>query len=381
MLSCKVAVSAQKEYDVEKIAYIIAKHFVTLGVGASFFEGKKVVIKPNLIMKKSPDDAATTHPAMLEGLLKVLTGLGVKPVIAESPGGTYSAARLKSIYRGCGIDVPAEKYGAELNYDTSSERMDFDGKFIKSFNIIKPIAEADVIIDLCKLKSHSLTTMSAAVKNFFGTIPGIEKFEAHAAYPDYTDFNSMLCDLCLMHCTEKRVIAITDAIIGMEGNGPTAGKPREIGYILTSENPFASDLLSEHIIGFDGKVPSVRESIERGLCPDNASKLEIAGDIPEPMTDFAAPDTNAGTSVKALKLFSQGRIGRMFMPKPYATSDCRGCGECARSCPQKTITIKNGKAKVNASNCIRCFCCQELCPFEAIKIKRNFITGLLGKIK
>ena len=86
-------------------------------------------------MKKSPDEAATTHPAMLEGLLKVLAGLGVKPMIAESPGGPYTAARLKGIYRACGIDAAAEKYGAALNYGTSAERTDFDGKFIKSFNI------------------------------------------------------------------------------------------------------------------------------------------------------------------------------------------------------------------------------------------------------
>ncbi|MBQ9510452.1 MAG: DUF362 domain-containing protein [Clostridia bacterium] len=381
MFSNTVAVSAQREYDADKIAYIIANHFVSLGIGASLFEGKKVVIKPNLVMKKSPDAAATTHPAMLEGLLKVLNGFGVKPTIAESPGGVYSAARLDGVYRGCGIDKPSEKYGAVLNYDVDAERVDFDGELVKSFNIIKPIADADVIIDICRLKSHSLTTMSAAVKNLFGTVPGIEKFEAHAAYPDYADFNRMLCDLCLMHCTKKSVIAITDAIVCMEGNGPTAGSPKEIGYILTSKNPFASDLLAERIIGFEGKVPSVEISRRRGLCPQSADELEILGDIPQTAENFAQPDTSGGGSVKALTFFSRGKIGRLFMPKPYATSDCRACGECVRSCPKKTITLQNGKARINVSNCIRCFCCQELCPFKAIKIKRNFITRLVGNIK
>lgn len=380
--SGRIAVTAQNEYDPERLALIIAEHFAALGIGASFFEGKKVVIKPNLVMKKAPEYAATTHPAVLEGLLKVLSGLGVRPLIAESPGGIYSASRLESFYHVCGLDAPAEKYGAKLNTDTSSRQMFFDGKLVRSFNIITPIADADVIIDLCKLKSHSLTTMSAAVKNLFGTIPGIEKFEAHAAYPDYKDFTSMFCDLCQMLCTEKKVIAITDAIVGMEGNGPTAGTPRDVGCIITSQNPLASDLLAEKIIGFDGKVPSVAESIRRGLCPDSVDKLEIIGNMPAPVIDFVQSDSNRGSSAGILLFFSQGKLGRIFMPRPeIKKAECRGCGECVRSCPQKTISLENNIAKINFGKCIRCYCCQELCPFGAIGIKRNLIIGTIGKIK
>ena len=83
-----------------------------------------------------------------------------------------------------------------MNYDTEAVYVPFpDGKTVKQFHILKSVAEADVLIDLCVLKSHGLTKMSAAVKNFFGTIPGIEKFEMHATFPDYKDFGSMICDL------------------------------------------------------------------------------------------------------------------------------------------------------------------------------------------
>lgn len=377
----RVAVSTVSEYDTCLISSTIAHQFGLLSIGKEFFDGKKVVIKPNLVIKKPPESAATVHPAVLCGLLDVLSGFGCRPIIAESPGGVYSAARLEGIYRACGVASAAEKYGAELNFDTESVKLACDGRLVKSFDVIKPIAEADVIIDLCKLKSHSLTVMSAAVKNFFGVIPGIEKFEMHATYPDYNDFNEMLCDLCEMLCRDKRVISVTDAVVGMEGNGPTAGKPKRIGYILTSENPFASDLLAGKIIGFDGKVPTVQKAISRGLCPKNADGLEILGDAPLCVEDFAASDANRGGNVGALLFFSQGKTGRIFMPRPVVSAQCRACGECVRSCPQKTIRLDGGRARIDYSGCIRCYCCQELCPFEAIKIKRNPIVSLISKIK
>ncbi len=381
-----VAVSRTEKYDPAELCGIFLRHFELLGIDKSTFDGKKVVIKPNLVMKKSPEYAATIAPAVLDGLLSALDTFGCKPTIAESPGGVYSASRLEGIYRVCGIAEVCEKHGATLNLDTTWKRMSSEsGRLVKSFNIITPIADADVIIDLCKLKTHSLTVMSGAVKNLFGTIPGIEKFEAHAAYPEYGDFAAMLCDLCLMLCESKTVIAVTDAVIGMEGSGPTAGVPRKFGFVSTSRNPFSSDLLSARVLGFDDKVTTLSESINRGLCPKKAEELVILGDS-VPSVENIKPAEGSDSSMKALKFFSRGKIGRMFMPRPKVDAAiCRGCGDCVRSCPQKTIELvrtgQGSKAKVNPSHCIRCYCCQELCPFLAIKIKRNFFTKIISKIK
>ena len=383
-----VAIAPCEEYDVAQIASILRTHFAEFGLTEEFFRGKKVAVKPNLVIRKAPEAAATTHPAVLDALLTVLREMNITPTIAESPGGVYDHLRLKNIYRTCGIAEVAERHGAILNYDTDAVYVNYPaGKTVKRFHVIKPIAEADVIFDLCKLKSHSLTKMSAAVKNFFGVIPGIEKFEMHATFPDYKDFGSMICDLCSMLCQTKEIVAITDAIIGMEGDGPTAGDPRKIGAILTSRDPFASDLASETILGFAGTVPLVREAISRGLCPETASALEIFGAHPEviALSDFKEPETAKSKSTSVLSFFSQGKLGRFFMPKPMPDLEkCRGCGECVASCPQKTITLveKNGKMKaaIHHADCIRCYCCQELCPFEAIYVKKNLIIRIVGAI-
>ncbi len=383
-----VSVRAIDTYDETKITDILREQMETLGYDDAFFSGKKVVIKPNLVMKKAPDAAATTHPAVLSALLTVLREKGVTPLIAESPGGLFNRQRLEGVYRTCGIAEVCERHGVPMNYDTDAVYMSFpSGKTVKSFHVIRPIAEADVVIDLCKLKSHGLTKMSAAIKNFFGVIPGIEKFEMHASFPDYKEFGSMICDLCGMLCEEKEVIAITDAIVGMEGDGPTAGTPRKIGALLMSPNPFASDIVGETILGFEKTVPIVREAASRGLCPEDISGITLLGDDVKPLmiSDFVEPETAENRATSALSFFSSGKWGRFFMPRPKAMPDkCRGCGECVASCPQHTIelTEKNGKklAKIRHANCIRCYCCQELCPFAAIQIKKNLIIKIASRL-
>ena len=386
--SNQVACNTCDSYNEERIAEILRTQMALFGYDRAFFEGKRVVIKPNLVMKKSPDAAATTNPAVLSALLTVLTEKGCRPIIAESPGGIFNRQRLEGIYRVCGIEAVAKAHATELNYETDAVNVSFpEGKTVKSFHILKAVAEADVLIDLCVLKSHGLTKMSAAVKNFFGTIPGIEKFEMHATFPDYKDFGSMICDLCEMYCRTKTVIAVTDAIIGMEGNGPTAGTPRKIGALLMSPNPFASDIVGETLLGFAGTVPIVREGAARGLCPEDVSGIDLIGDDIRPLmiTDFKEPDSAQNRAPSMLTFFSRGKLGRFFMPRPIAVPEkCRGCGECVASCPQHTIelTEKNGKkiARIHHSDCIRCYCCQELCPFEAIRIKKNFIIRLVDAL-
>ena len=384
----KVILHACDHYDENRLSEIFRKQMDLLGLDRAFFAGKKTVIKPNLVMKKEPEAAATTHPVVLSALLTVLAERDCKPLIAESPGGLFNRQRLEGVYRGCGISAVAQKHNVPLNYDTEAVNVAYpDGKTVKMFHILKPVAEADILIDLCKLKSHSLTKMSAAVKNFFGTIPGVEKFEMHATFPDYNDFGSMICDLCEMYCKTKSVIAITDAVIGMEGNGPTGGDARKIGAVLMSTNPFASDIVGETLLGFAGTVPIVREGVSRGLAPEDIGGIELLGDDITPLllSDFKEPETATNRAPSVLTVLSRGKLGRFFMPRPVAMADqCKGCGECVASCPQHTIelVVKNGKklAHIQHKNCIRCYCCQELCPFTAIKVRKNWIIRIADSL-
>ena len=147
------AISAADIYDTEKITNILKAHFDIIGVSKETFEGKRVVIKPNLIMKKAPVYAATTSPEILDAVLNILDTCGCKSVtIAESSGGPYTKQSLDAAYNVCKIKETVQKHNAELNYDTSYTEVNFpDGKLVKSFNIITPICGADVIINLPRL--------------------------------------------------------------------------------------------------------------------------------------------------------------------------------------------------------------------------------------
>lgn len=383
-INLPVSVRSASEYEPTLLREIIARQLDDIGFDKHALAGKKVVIKPNLVMKKSPEAAATTHPAVLEALLEYLSDAAPREVvIAESSGGPYTAKSLEASYNACGIRSVAEKYGAKLNFDTSFAELEAPGgRLVKSFNVITPIADADVIISLPKLKTHSLTGMSAAVKNYFGVIPGLQKFEMHSRFPDYHDFAAMLCDLALMLHTRARCINLLDAIVGMEGNGPTAGTPRAIGCLLCSENPFALDLLARELIGV-GEVFTLDEACARGFAPAEVSLVNRIGDAPEAfaVSDFAMPDSKPHGAIALIGKLCGGRVNELFRPRPTVTKLCVGCGECARSCPAHTIKMVDRKPEFELSACIRCFCCQELCPRGAIKVKTNPFIGFINRAK
>ena len=377
-----VALNKCAEYDTDKITATLRDQFTAAGITSEMIKDKNVVIKPNLVMNKAPEYAATTHPTVVAATARILKEMGAgKITVAESSGGPYNEAIVRSHYKACKISEVANDENISLNYDTSWGTMHFpEGKKCKSFNIIKPIIDADVIVNICKLKTHSLTKLSCSVKNLFGTVPGIEKFEMHARFPDQSDFVEMICDLCQMLCTQKQMIAVCDGITGMEGNGPTGGTPKDYGVLLTSISPFCLDLAAETLLKFDGTVPMIKASKKRGLCPDNASDLQIIGDKIENCitNDVILPDTQKFNVLRSLPNLFGGKAAKFFEPKPAIhTKTCVGCGVCERSCPQHTIIIKNKKAKINYKNCIRCYCCQELCPINSIKIKQNFLIKII----
>jgi len=381
-----VSIDCVKTYDEDLIYAVLKERMCLLCPGFSELDGKMVMIKPNLVRKMKPEEAATTHPSILIPLVKLLREQGAEVIIAESPAGVYSEATLKNIYRVCEIDKAAQ-WGAQLNFDTTSGSLSAPkGESTKVFNVITPVLKADLMINLCVLKSHGLTTMSAACKNLFGLIPGVQKIEMHARFTEQIPFCNMILDLDEAVSDHVPMFCICDAIIGMEGNGPTGGTPREIGYILTSKNPATLDLAAEHILGMDNRVEMLQEARRRGFCPERFDALSLVGEHhPEPVSDFVMPESKTSMLTFALT-FGGGRFKRLFEPKPMIDKKkCIGCGECQRSCPKGTIVMKpkqgGGRiAKIEDKNCIKCYCCQELCPHGGVKIHKNFIMKIVDGI-
>lgn len=375
-----VAVVRCKTYDVEAVKPAL-EEAVNAVNGLDFvMPGMKIIIKPNLVSFKKPDAAATTHPALLEALVEMLLARGADVTIGDSPGGPHSLPLLNRVYAATGMNR-LEKLGAKLNRNMNEKTVDFpEGKVLKNFTYTEYLDEADAIIDFCKLKSHGMLGMSAAVKNLFGTIPGLKKPEVHYKFQNDAEFADMLVDLNEYF---KPRLAICDAVVGMEGNGPTAGTPRQIGAIIASKSTYYADVVGAELIGMniDG-LPTLQAAYERGFAPASSKNLRVYGDIRAlTVDDFKAPP------VRGLSFMRKGNVLHFISKaalehKPTLKKRlCIGCGECARMCPAKAIEMKNKKPHINREKCIRCFCCQEFCPRAAMVAHRPLAAKVLNKLK
>ena len=347
-------------------------------------KGMKIAIKANLVSFMSPDKAATTHPALLCELVKMLVEKGAEVIIGDSPGGLYNTAYVNKVYKATGM-YDTEKAGAKLNHNFGqTEVKNPDGVVLKSFVYTSWLDEADYIINFCKLKTHGMMGMSAAAKNIFGVVPGTLKPEYHFKFPSHSDFARMIVDLDEFF---KVKLCICDAIVGMEGNGPTMGTPRQIGAVLASQSPHKMDLVCAKIIGLTkADVPTLEAAYERNLIPATAEKLDVFGDVDSLVIDDyknIPVHTSVEFKKESTKFF--GKMAsviteRALRSKPTLKSnECVGCGVCRDICPAKAIKIENGKAMIDRKLCIRCFCCQEFCPKGAMKVKRTFIAKVLSK--
>ncbi len=340
----------------------------------------KIAVKANLMMLKKPEKAATVHPEVAFALCELLVEQGASVVVGDSPGGPFNLAYLSQIYASTGMRRVLDA-GAQLNEDFSTRDVSFpEAVSAKEFQITDYLLKADAIIDLCKLKTHGLMAYTGACKNLFGAIPGTRKSESHYRYSTHTSFANMLVDVC-EYCKPR--LSIADAVMTMEGNGPSGGTPRFMGAILASYNPHALDVAGAHLMNLGVcDVPTLQSAVERGLAPKDVSGLTMFGDlesfvIPDfqltPKHDVQFWGTKDPTISKVLtKLFAS-------TPKVDRT-DCVGCGECKSVCPANAITLRNRIAEINRQACIRCFCCQEFCPKGAIRVHRPFVARMVDKL-
>ena len=194
------------------------------------------------------------------------------------------------------------------------------------------------------------------------------------------DFANMLVDI---NEHFKPRLTLVDAVVGMEGNGPTAGTPKKIGVLIAARTTHAADLVAARIIGLDPMdVPTIRAGIERKLIPADYRELPVCGSVEAlSVRDF---DVSAPKGVKFLGgtkfLITQRFIESCFTNKPMPKKKlCIGCRKCAGLCPAHAITMVKCKPHIDRKKCIRCFCCQEFCPKAAMVVHRPLVARLLQR--
>jgi uncharacterized protein (DUF362 family)/Pyruvate/2-oxoacid:ferredoxin oxidoreductase delta subunit len=344
------------------------------GMGAFVHPGERVLLKPNMLLAKAPEKAVTTHPEVLRGVIELVKEAGGIPLAGDSPGfGTSRRVAEKS-----GMLRVIEETGAELVEFAESLEVTGQGIF-KRFEIARPYMEADRLINLAKLKTHEMMTMTCAVKNLFGAVAGTGKAAWHLkAGADREMFARMLLEIYLLRRPDLNIV---DAITAMEGDGPGNGDPRQLGLLMAGVNPLAVDMIAAEIAGIPRKLLHVERMAEKlGLDGADRSRIETVGALlaEARVNDFRLPhisDVQFG-----LPLFLKNRLRHYLTSRPCAIPDkCKLCRVCVDACPPQAIAIREGKLAFDYHRCIRCFCCRELCPDGALDVREGTLLKVIRK--
>ncbi len=346
----KVVIVKCKSYNQKEVDRAITKLLNLLDFGVDEYKNKKVLIKPNVVgLFDENQEAIITNINIVKSIAKRFDN----SLIGESSFTNTEIALRKTGYFGLkNIVVLEEKKLIKIN--------DKNAKILKSFYLPEIVKKADLIVNVPKMKTHTLTKMTGAIKNLYGCIPGGLKQVYHKKAKGDEQFSNLLLDI---YQNIKPGLNIMDAVVCMEGEGPTSGKPRKVGFLIASRNAVALDITSSRIMGYNPKeILAIKEAEKRF----GKLSIKVVGEKIKNL-HFKKPLSYKKKAVKAmLKELVEEKI-------VCDTKKCSKCASCFKHCPVKAISM-NPFPEIDTGKCIRCFCCIEVCPTNAMhleKLKRN----------
>lgn len=370
-MKAKVAVLRCDSYEQATVERAVEDLLDFLGGLSSWVRpGDRVLLKPNLLIGRPPEDGVTTHPALVRSMAKLILSLGGVPAIGDSPSGTLR--NVEEVFEITGMRRISEELGiALLNFDREGcYRREIEGR---TYYISKPALDADVLINLPKLKTHNLTLITGAVKNIFGVIPGYRKSEYHRLFPHPEDFSDLLLDIYSL-CRPD--LTLVDGVVSMDGDGPSNGRLRGVGLLLGGEDAVSVDWVIAKIVGCaPSRIPTIRVAKRRGIGVSALDEIEIVGEREFRIDDFKLPLRNPLSYVPS---WLASFLGTSIWVRPFILKErCERCGSCVESCPPKAMVIRYVFPEIDYRRCISCGCCAELCPTGAIRLRKSPLLKLV----
>jgi len=327
-----------------------------------FKDTKVILLKPNMLQASPPENGVTTHPEFIRAVIKVLKKCGdFRILLGDSPGANFK--NYEKVLKVTGIKQICEDEKVEIISIESYAPLNIDGIIISSV-----FKEVDLIINLPKLKTHSLTGLTLAVKNLFGLIPGTNKVNYHRKNPIDVDLADSIFKI--YNLVKDKSLHILDGIIGHEGDGPSRGTPVNLNLVAASTDGVLLDMAICDILTLDRKTCLTNHSaIKKGYdvnvkLTENVYKRKIKLPISKRM--FSIPE------------FLKSLLAKGIYVKPEVNENCIGCLLCLKSCPVYAIkSTTNKRVIIDKSKCIECFCCHEVCESGAIDLKRSFLHRII----
>lgn len=322
---------------------------------------KKVFIKPNLVRPAPPEKAATTHPVLLKAIAEEVKKREGIPQIGDN------GIDVQSLYRVTGVEKICSPYLVNISRGASLFQV---GGF--QVPISRSIVEADLFINVPKLKTHMIAGMTCCLKNPFGLIPGNSKARMHALTGHAKRLTEFFVELYRWRIPDLNIV---DGILAMEGDGPSFGNPREVGKIIAGKDGIAVDAVCARLIGFESPrgIKLIDLAEKKGLVNFDLNQPAVDGPI-EGIRDFVHPSTYtanipgkkspfAANAEKHHQVWNE--LGRV---NPACKEMlCTQCGDCLGACPSGALFLQP-YPKIDAEKCMSCFCCVEACSEKALAI-------------
>ena len=376
--SARVSIVRAGDYDLTRLITAVESSIDLIGgLDRIVKPGSRVFVKINHLPPPSPPERGiVTHPVFAEAVIHLLKKAGAVITVGDdidiSPVDGFAASGFRRMCQRNGVRL------ISLREDGFITR-ECDGYLLKEVFLSRTAAEADLVINLPKLKTHSLTVFTGGIKNMYGTIPASLRRRFHGEYTDTDDFARMLTDV---FSTIRPQLTLMDGIMAMEGEGPSAGSLRKTGVILASRDAVAVDAVAASIIGMDPlDIATTRYAHERKLGTGDLKSIEVVGESIEnvAITDFKRPASAMRALLRKVPApLSRFAVSQLSVRPHVLEQKCTACAECTIACPAGAIELRGKTASINRSICIECMCCHEVCRYDAIVTRRPPVSGAIS---
>lgn len=341
------------------------------GMSRFISPGMRVLIKPNFV---APVETAVTDFTILRTLVEGIRDLGGTPMFGECPGfefdsqGTLRFLKVQELADGCGVEM--------VNFETDSYvEVPFDHPRVPVVRIARAAAEADAIVNVPRMKSHKLTTLSLGIKNCFGMLEKASRRRVHVMGLD----QGIAALYKLFHPAFTLIDGLT-----VPAAGAVYGENLKFGVVAASEDMLSLDLVCSRLLGADpAEITHVAMA-----WGDRQMQPEVVGDEVEPVRVGGLEDTGRRRAYRNiyravytidhyLSLVGVQTTIPWFHCKfgihPVVDwSMCDSCGECVEVCPVGAINLKRPALDYGRCGRMRCLKCVEVCKPQAITVKQAF---------